>query len=241
MDCVVGRPVLQLQGEDDPRPEIREQDRGAQGRGLRRPEWENCGEFLQNVFEKKTNERVKKYGVTFVSGGAGDWVMKGQITEFRYPKKAAAWGGWIGQAAGSGTVVKDWKIVDKARKDGRGRPPEGPRGRVRHARPPVNNVYTDEFVDFIKKHSSKDPVERGRPAGSVSLPSSGGAQDPTRFHPAHTPGSRARRALRCSRRKPEASRRRLRRRDRRARPRGVGLRRPRGTAPRRGSSPSSRS
>ena len=39
---------------------------------------------------------------------------KGQITEFRYPKKGAAWGGWIGGAVGSGTIVYDWKIVDKS-------------------------------------------------------------------------------------------------------------------------------
>jgi hypothetical protein len=28
--------------------------------------------------------------------------------------EALAWGGWVGAAAGSGTIVYDWKIVDKS-------------------------------------------------------------------------------------------------------------------------------
>lgn len=63
---------------------------------------------MEEVFAHQTNERIEKQGTKFVTGGSGDYVLKGQITEWRYPKKGAAWGGWIGAAAGSGTIVYDW-------------------------------------------------------------------------------------------------------------------------------------
>jgi len=114
--------------------------------------WENAGDYMQKVFENRTNERVKKYDVTFVTGGEGDYVLKGQITEFRYPKKGAAWGGWIGQAAGSGTIVHDWKIVDKTGKTVVAVHQKTLAGASDTLDRRVNSVYADEMVDFVKDH-----------------------------------------------------------------------------------------
>jgi hypothetical protein len=153
MDCAWVDPSFSFKGKTIHVQKFENKTEAPKGEDYGDLKWENCGEFLQNVFEKKTNERVKKYGVTFVSGGTGEWVMKGQITEFRYPKKGAAWGGWIGQAAGSGTVVMDWKIVDKAGKTAvavHQKVLAGASDTLDHR---INNVYTDEFVDFVKKHS----------------------------------------------------------------------------------------
>jgi hypothetical protein len=115
--------------------------------------WENAGEYLQRVFESRTNERVKKYDVTFVTGGEGDYGLKGQITEFRYPKKGAAWGGWIGQAAGSGTVVHDWKIVDKSGKTVVAVHHKILAGASDTLDRRINNLYADEMIGFVKSHA----------------------------------------------------------------------------------------
>ena len=74
-------------------------------------EYGNADTFMQQVFAGKTNERVEKQGTKFVTGGSGDYVLKGQITEWRYPKKAAAWGGLIGgpsARARSSTTGRSW-------------------------------------------------------------------------------------------------------------------------------------
>ena len=116
-------------------------------------DFKNADTFMQNVFAEKVNDRVSKMGCKFVTGGTGDYTLKGQITEWRYPKKGAAWGGWIGEAAGSGTIVYDWKIVDKSGKT---------LVAVHHKivasasdtmERRVNNVHGDEMVEFVRKYS----------------------------------------------------------------------------------------
>ncbi len=115
--------------------------------------WKNADEFMQKVFSEATNDRVEKYNTKFVVGGKGDYVMEGQITEFRYPKKGASWGGWIGEAAGSGTIVYDWKIVDKV-----GRTVAAVHHKVLAGASwtldnRVYNVHNDNMVEFVKEHS----------------------------------------------------------------------------------------
>ncbi len=114
--------------------------------------WKNAGEFMQNVFADVVNEHMKE-GTKFVTGGSGDYTLKGQITEFRYPKKGAAWGGWIGEAAGSGTIVYDWKIVDKSGKTVVGVHHKTLAGASHTLDNRVNNFYGDEMIDFVKEHS----------------------------------------------------------------------------------------
>ena len=115
--------------------------------------WKNADTFMQKVFEDRTNERVEKFGAKFVTGGSGDYVMKGQITEFRYPKKGAAWGGWIGEAAGSGTIVYDWKIVDKSGKTQVAVHHKIIAGASYTMDHRVNNVHNDDMVEFVKEHA----------------------------------------------------------------------------------------
>ncbi len=116
-------------------------------------DFKNADTFMQNVFAEETNDRIKKIGCKFVTGGSGDYTMKGQITEFRYPKKGAAWGGWIGEAAGSGTIVYDWKIVDKSGKTVVAVHHKILAGASYTLDRRVNNVHGDDMVDFVKNHS----------------------------------------------------------------------------------------
>ncbi|MGE5716788.1 MAG: hypothetical protein ACM369_09085 [Acidobacteriota bacterium] len=116
-------------------------------------EYGNADTFMQDVFERQANERLEKQGTKFVSGGSGDYVLKGQITEFRYPKKGAAWGGWIGQAAGSGTIVYDWKIVDKSGKTVAAVHHKILAGASYTLDRRVNNVHSDLMVEFAREHS----------------------------------------------------------------------------------------
>jgi hypothetical protein len=116
-------------------------------------EYGNSDTFMQEVFAKQTNERIEKQGTKFVTGGSGDYVLKGQITEWRYPKKGAAWGGWIGAAAGSGTIVYDWKIVDKS-----GKTVVAVHHKILASASDtmerrVNNVHGDDMVDFVRKNA----------------------------------------------------------------------------------------
>lgn len=113
--------------------------------------WKNCDTYMQEVFAEEVNERVKN--TKFVTGGSGEYTLKGQIVDFRYPKKGAAWGGWIGQAAGSGTIVYDWKIVDKSGKTVAAVHHKIVAGASDTLDRRVNNVHNDEMVDFVKKHS----------------------------------------------------------------------------------------
>lgn len=116
-------------------------------------EYKNADTFMEHVFEKMTNPRVEKAGTKFVAGGSGDYVMKGQITEFRYPKKGAAWGGWIGEAAGSGTIVYDWKIVDKSGKTVVAVHHKIVAGASHTMEQRVDNVHGDEMVEFVRKNA----------------------------------------------------------------------------------------
>lgn len=116
-------------------------------------DFKNADAFMENVFADQTNERITKTGCKFVAGGSGDYTMKGQITEFRYPKKGAAWGGWIGEAAGSGTIVYDWKIVDKSGKTLVAVHHKIVAGASWTLDRRVNNVHGDDMVDFVKKHA----------------------------------------------------------------------------------------
>ena len=116
-------------------------------------EYGNADTFMQEVFAHMANERLEKGGTKFVSGGSGDYVLKGQITEWRYPKKGAAWGGWIGAAAGSGTIVYDWKIVDKT-----GKTVVAVHHKILASASDtmerrVNNVHGDEMVEFVRQHA----------------------------------------------------------------------------------------
>ena len=116
-------------------------------------EYGNADVFMQESFAKDTNERIEKAGAKFVTGGSGDYVLKGQITEFRYPKKGAAWGGWIGGAVGSGTIVYDWKIVDKSGKTVVGvhhKIVASASDTLEHR---VKNVQGDEMVEFVRKNA----------------------------------------------------------------------------------------
>ena len=115
-------------------------------------EYRNADTFMQEVFAHMANDRLEKDGTKFVSGGAGDFTLKGQITEFRYPKKGAAWGGWIGAAAGSGTIVYDWKIVDKS-----GKTVVAVHHKILASASDtlerrVDNVHGDELVQFVREH-----------------------------------------------------------------------------------------
>lgn len=116
-------------------------------------EYENADTFMQEVFARQANDRLGKQGTKFVVGGSGDYMLKGQITEWRYPKKGAAWGGWIGAAAGSGTIVYDWKIVDKS-----GKTVVAVHHKILASASDtmerrVNNVHGDEMVEFVRKNS----------------------------------------------------------------------------------------
>ena len=116
-------------------------------------EYGNSDTFMQEVFAKQTNERLEKQGTKFVTGGSGDYVLKGQITEWRYPKKAAAWGGWVGGAVGSGTIVYDWKIVDKS-----GKTVVAVHHKILASASDtmerrVNNVHGDDMVEFVRKNA----------------------------------------------------------------------------------------
>ena len=116
-------------------------------------EYGNADVFMQESFAKDTNERIEKAGAKFVTGGSGDYTLKGQITEFRYPKKGAAWGGWIGGAVGSGTIVYDWKIVDKSGKTVVGvhhKIVASASDTLEHR---VKNVQGDEMVEFVRKNA----------------------------------------------------------------------------------------
>jgi hypothetical protein len=117
-------------------------------------EYRNADSFMQEVFAHMANDRLEKQNTHFVSGGgAGDLTLKGQITEFRYPKKGAAWGGWIGSAAGSGTIVYDWKIVDKSGKTVAAVHHKILAGASDTLERRVNNVHGDELVAFVREHS----------------------------------------------------------------------------------------
>lgn len=116
-------------------------------------EYGNADTFMQEVFAHQTNERVEKQGTKFVTGGSGDYVLKGQITEWRYPKKGAAWGGWVGGAVGSGTIVYDWKIVDKS-----GKTVVAVHHKILASASDtmerrVNNVHGDDMVEFVRKNA----------------------------------------------------------------------------------------
>lgn len=114
--------------------------------------WKNAGEYMQRVFAESTNDKISN-GTKFVTGGSGDYTLKGQVTEFRYPKKGASWGGWIGEAAGSGTIVYDWKVVDKSGKTVAAVHHKILAGASYTLDNRVDNVHGDQMVEFVKEHS----------------------------------------------------------------------------------------
>lgn len=114
-------------------------------------DWKTCDTFMQEVFENYTNDPLEKLGTKFVTGGSGELVMKGQILEFRYPKKGAAWGGWIGQAAGSGAITYEWKIVDKSGKTVAAAHHRILAGASDTMDRRVAAVHNDKMVDLVKK------------------------------------------------------------------------------------------
>lgn len=76
--------------------------------------WKELPDFIQNAIVENSADRSG--GAIKLSKSSGAYALKGQVTEFRPPSSGAAWGGWIGQAAGSGTIVFDFKIEDSSGK-----------------------------------------------------------------------------------------------------------------------------
>jgi hypothetical protein len=72
--------------------------------------WKELPEFMQSAVVENAADRSG--GSIKLSKNSGSYKLIGQVTEFRPPTEAASWGGWIGEAAGSGTIVFDFKIVD---------------------------------------------------------------------------------------------------------------------------------
>lgn len=72
--------------------------------------WKELPGFMQDAIVDNAADRSG--GAIKLSKTSGSYKLIGQVTEFRPPTYGAAWGGWIGQAAGSGTIVFDFKIVD---------------------------------------------------------------------------------------------------------------------------------
>lgn len=67
-------------------------------------------DFMQEVFTEYASEHLGSG--TKLSKTSGSYKLMGEVLEFRPPSEGASWGGWIGEAAGSGTIVFDFKIVD---------------------------------------------------------------------------------------------------------------------------------
>lgn len=76
--------------------------------------WKELPDFIQSAIVDNSGDRSG--GAVKLSKSSGSYTLKGQVTEFRPPSAAASWGGWIGQAAGSGTIVFDFKIEDASGK-----------------------------------------------------------------------------------------------------------------------------
>lgn len=76
--------------------------------------WKELPDFIQNAVVENSADRSG--GSIKLSKSSGSYTLRGQVTEFRPPSAGAAWGGWIGQAAGSGTIVFDFKIEDSSGK-----------------------------------------------------------------------------------------------------------------------------
>jgi hypothetical protein len=72
--------------------------------------WKELPEFMQTAIVENAGDRTG--GEVKFSKTSGSYKLIGQVTEFRPPSAGASWGGWIGEAAGSGTIVFDFKIVD---------------------------------------------------------------------------------------------------------------------------------
>ena len=72
--------------------------------------WKEMPAFMQDAIVENAADRSG--GSVKLSRTSGSYKLVGQVTEFRPPSYGASWGGWIGQAAGSGTIVFDFKIED---------------------------------------------------------------------------------------------------------------------------------
>jgi hypothetical protein len=76
--------------------------------------WKEMPDFVQDSIVDNSADRSG--GSIKLSKSSGSYSLKGQVTEFRPPSYGASWGGWIGEAAGSGTIVFDFKIEDSSGK-----------------------------------------------------------------------------------------------------------------------------
>ena len=76
--------------------------------------WKEMPNFLQEAIVENAGDRSG--GSIKLSKESGSYALRGQVTEFRPPTAGASWGGWIGEAAGSGTVVFDFKVTDPSGK-----------------------------------------------------------------------------------------------------------------------------
>lgn len=76
--------------------------------------WKELPDFIQNAIVENGGDRSG--GSIKMSKSSGSYALHGQVTEFRPPSAAASWGGWIGEAAGSGTIVFDFKVTDSSGK-----------------------------------------------------------------------------------------------------------------------------
>jgi len=152
-DCEWVDPSFSFSGKTIHVQKFRKDIEAPKGEDYGSLDFKNADTFMQHVFTEKTNDAIEKTGCKFVPGGSGDYTLIGQITEFRYPKKGAAWGGWIGEAAGSGTIVYDWKIVDKSGKTLVAVHHKIVAGASYTLDRRVNNVHSDNMVDFVRKHA----------------------------------------------------------------------------------------
>ena len=67
-------------------------------------------DYMQDVIAEYSGEHTGSS--VKLSKTSGSYRLMGEVLEFRPPSEGASWGGWIGEAAGSGTIVFDFKIVD---------------------------------------------------------------------------------------------------------------------------------
>jgi hypothetical protein len=72
--------------------------------------WKEIPNFIQEAIVENSADRSG--GSIKLSKSSGSYALHGQVTEFRPPSEGASWGGWIGEAAGSGTIVFDFKVTD---------------------------------------------------------------------------------------------------------------------------------
>jgi hypothetical protein len=75
----------------------------------------DLGKALADAFVAEVGAKLKPAG-SGVARGAGDLRLTGTVTKYLQPRKAAAWGGWVGNPSGEGEIQFEMKIADSAGK-----------------------------------------------------------------------------------------------------------------------------